>query len=122
MSVSGLAPIRSAAQAPLRPVRLGTFDVTLERRPDGALLIRPMSELAPYPRKLTERLEHWARTAPDRAFLAQRDAAGAWRTLSYAQVLRDVRRIGAALSKRDLSPERPIAILSGNDIDHALLG
>jgi Acyl-CoA synthetases (AMP-forming)/AMP-acid ligases II len=33
-----------------------------------------------------------------------------------------VRRIGAALLRRDLSPERPIAILSGNDIEHALIG
>ena len=31
-------------------------------------------------------------------------------------------RIGAALLERDPSPERPIAILSGNDIEHALLG
>ena len=33
-----------------------------------------------------------------------------------------VRRIGAALITRNLSPERPILILSGNSIEHALLG
>ena len=33
-----------------------------------------------------------------------------------------MRAIAAALLARDLSPERPIAILSGNDIEHALLG
>ena len=31
-------------------------------------------------------------------------------------------RIAQALLERNLSPERPIAILSGNDIEHALLG
>ena len=33
-----------------------------------------------------------------------------------------MRAIAAALLTRDLSPERPIAILSGNDIEHALIG
>ena len=62
------------------------------------------------------------RTAPERTFLAQRDAQGNWRKLSYAQVLSDVRRIGAALLRRGLSPDKPIVVLSGNDIEHALLG
>ena len=55
-------------------------------------------------------------------FLAQRDAADAWRTLSYAQAYMQARAIAAALLTRDLNPERPIAILSGNDLEHALLG
>jgi feruloyl-CoA synthase len=33
-----------------------------------------------------------------------------------------MRAIAEALLHRDLSPERPVAILSGNDIEHALLG
>src|SRR5262249_382851 len=45
-----------------------------------------------------------------------------WRKMSYGETLEQVRRIGAALLRRDLSPERPIAILSGNDIEHALIG
>ena len=77
----------------------------------------------PYPSKLTEPLEHWAGKAPDRMFLAQRDAQGGWRTLTYARGARaGARRSPAALLQRDLSPERPIAILSGNDIEQALLG
>ena len=48
--------------------------------------------------------------------------AGGWRKLTYAETLEQVRRIGAALLQRELSPERPIAILSGNDIEHALVG
>ena len=60
--------------------------------------------------------------APDRVFLAQRDADGRWRKLTYAQVLDQVKRIGAALLRRGLSPERPIVVLSGNDIEQALLG
>ena len=107
---------------PLRPVRLGPPEVIVERRPDGTTILRSPNALKPYPQKLTERLAHWAQAAPERVFLAQRDSAGAWRTVTYAAAFASVRGIAAALLARDLSPERPIAILSGNDIEHALLG
>ena len=110
-----------ASRAPLRAVKLGPADVVIERRGDGTILMRSPHPLAAYPRTLTERLVHWANAAPDRIFLAQRDATGAWRTLSYAQTLAAVRALAAALLARGLSAERPLAILSGNDIEHALL-
>ena len=84
--------------------------------------MRSPRPLEPYPENLTERLAHWAGVAPERIFLAQRDRAGEWRTLTYAAAFAAVRAIAAALLDRNLSPERPIAILSGNDIEHALLG
>src|SRR5215469_7242468 len=111
----------SAHEAPLRPVKLGRADVVVERRGDGAMLMRSPHPLPPYPRMLSERLVHWADAAPDRIFLAQRDPAGGWRTMSYAQALAAVRAVAGALLERDVSAERPVAILSGNDIDHALL-
>ena len=118
------APVkeRRPEAAPVRPVRLGPRDVVVERRPDGTIHLKSPHALAPYPAKLTERLEYWAATAPGRVYLAQRDATGGWRKLTYAETLEKVRRIGAALLQRELSPERPIAILSGNDIEHALIG
>jgi len=116
-------PIREARPSvpPLRPVRLGLWDPTVERRDDGSSIIGTATPLGAYPAKLSEPLQHWARTRPDHIFLAERDAAGNWRTLTYAQVLTEVQRIGAALLARDLSVERPIAIISGNGVDHALL-
>lgn len=112
----------AAPAAPVRPVRLGPRDVTVERRRDGTIHLTSPHALAPYPEKLSERLEHWAATAPERVFLAQRDAVGGWRKLTYAETLEHVRRIGVALLERELSPERPVAILSGNSIEHALMG
>ena len=112
---------KSAASAPLRPVRLGPSDVLVERKPDGTLYLRSPHPLETYPDKLTLRLQHWAKAAPDRVFLAQRAADGAWRRLSYAEALSQVRSIAQALLERNLSSERPIVILSGNDIEHALL-
>jgi feruloyl-CoA synthase len=111
-----------AASAPLRPVRLGSADVLLDRKADGTIILRSPHPLDSYPQKLTQRLEHWAKAAPDRVFLAQRAAEGSWRKLTYAGALAQVRSIAQSLLTRRLSTERPIAILSGNDIEHALLG
>src|SRR6202047_2038594 len=122
MSLASARKHAGENRPPLRPVRLGPASVTVERRDDGAILMRSPEPLPPYPETLTERLAYWAKTAPDRIFLAQRDPAGGWRTLSYAATFAAVRAIAAALLERDLSPERPVAILSGNDIEHALLG
>src|SRR5690606_15283050 len=101
---------------------VGPQDVTIDRRADGTLLLRSPQPLGPFPGKLTERLEFWARETPTQPFLAQRDGSGAWRTVTYEQALEFARRIGESLLARNLSAERPIVILSGNDIEHALLG
>jgi feruloyl-CoA synthase len=110
------------SRPPLRAVNLGAPEVVSERRADGAILMRAPRPLEPYPRNLTERLAHWARVAPERIFLAQRNGAAGWRAVTFAAALATVRAISSALLERDLSPERPVAILSGNDIEHALLG
>ena len=107
--------------APIRKIPLGPSEAVLTHRSDGAILVRSPHALGPFPARLTERLVHWARAAPDRVFLAQRDVRDDWRTLTYAQTLASVLALGQALLDRDLSPERPLAILSGNDIEHALL-
>ncbi|HUL86750.1 MAG TPA: feruloyl-CoA synthase [Pseudolabrys sp.] len=114
--------ISKTATAPLRPVRLGKLDPVIEHRARGIIHIRAAQELGTYHDKLSQPLEHWAKNAPDRLFLAQRDAQGEWRKLTYSQVLSGVKRIGAALLRRGLSAEKPIVVLSGNDIEHALLG
>ena len=113
---------RVTETARLRPVRLGVPTPLLERRADGSIVVRAQEPLAGYHGNLIEPLAKWAAAAPDRVFLAQRDGDGRWRELTYAAVFDAVQRIGAALLRRGLSPERPIAILSGNDIEQALLG
>jgi feruloyl-CoA synthase len=116
--VSSNAP---AAARRVRPVNVAAADTAVRRGSDGVLYLQSRHALGPYPRRITERLEHWAERAGDRAFLAQRDEASGWRTLTYAEALSAVRRIAAALLERRLSAERPVVILSGNSIEHALL-
>jgi len=107
--------------APLRPISFGNPAVTVERRADGTIYLRPVAQLGDYPVRLTDRLHHWAATAPDRIFMAERKADGGWRELTYAQLLASSRAIASALLTRELSAEKPIVILSGNSIDHALM-
>ncbi|HYK62918.1 MAG TPA: feruloyl-CoA synthase [Bryobacteraceae bacterium] len=111
-----------AAPAPVRKVRFGPMEVNLSHGLDGVMYVRPRHELGRYPTRLTDRLDYWAQRAPDRVFLGQRTPDGAWRTIGYAEARIKSRNIAQALLDRRLSPERPIAILSGNDIEQALLG
>jgi feruloyl-CoA synthase len=107
--------------APLRKVPLGAAEVGVLHRDDGAVFLRSPHVLGPYPDNLSSRLERWAREIPQRAFACERDPAGGWRTLSYAEAHARVRRIGEALLARGLSAERPVAILSENSLEHLLL-
>jgi feruloyl-CoA synthase len=99
----------------------GSAPPELSTLSDGSLLLKPTEPLRGYPLKLTERLEHWARLAPERVFAAKRAAGGRWREITYADMLTRVRSLAAALRERNLSAERPIAILSGNDLEHLQL-
>jgi feruloyl-CoA synthase len=89
-------------------------------RPDGSILLESGYDLGPVARCTGDWLHDWAAKAPDRVFLAERSGNG-WRTVSYAQALEMVRSIAGHLLSRDLGPERPILIVSGNSIDHGLL-
>lgn len=93
--------------------------IEVERRCDGAVVLRSPLPLAPYPRAVGEWLMHWARARPLHPFLAERAGDG-WRSVSYSDALDAVRRIGEVLLARGLSANRPVAILSDNSIDHGL--
>ncbi len=108
--------------APIRAVRMGDCRASLETRADGSMIVRNINPLGPYPARITDRLDHWAAVAPERVWLAGRDKAGAWRRVSYGEARAMIRHLAAALLRRGLSAERPLVILSGNDIEHALLG
>ena len=102
-------------------LRFAPAKVDAEKRADGSMLLRSPQKLGAYPRCLTEWLVQWSDQAPDRIFLKERGPSGSWRQLSYRQTYGEVRRIGQALLDLGLGQEKPVAILSDNSIDHALL-
>jgi feruloyl-CoA synthase len=121
MPTKGNPPARGGEAHPLRAISFADPAVTIDRRADGTIYLRPKKTLGEYPARLTERLQHWAETAPERIFMAERDSGGGWRHITYAELLTATRHIASSLLTRDLSAERPIVILSGNSIDHALI-
>src|SRR5580700_10508990 len=122
--LSDTRPATGALEKPssrARHVRLRTSGASVERCPDGSLLVRPDEPLGPYPRVLTDRVIEWAKIEPNRICAAKREKNGGWRSLTYSQVYAAVRSIAQALLDRGLSVERPVAILSENDLEHLLL-
>jgi feruloyl-CoA synthase len=112
---------RSSEAHPLRKISFEDPAVTVERKSDGTIYLRPKKPLGDYPRRLTDRLHHWAKVDPDRVFMAERVAGGGWQKLTYSELLTSSRHIASALLARGLSAEKPVVILSGNSIDHALV-
>jgi feruloyl-CoA synthase len=85
----------------------------------GARVLRSNVPLRPYPERVTDDLIRWANETPDAVFLAERDGDERWLTLTFGATLERARRIGAALLAVGGSPERPLAIVAENGIDHA---
>jgi feruloyl-CoA synthase len=113
---------RTGATAPgqsprYRQVSIGHPQVQFSEA-DGILRMQAVEPLAPLPARLLDRLLHWAAQRPDTTFIAARQPDGAWRTITYAQMLVQVRTIAANLLGFGLSAERPLALFSGNDIEH----
>src|SRR2546430_13310122 len=101
-------------------LRFAPAKVNVEKRPDGSIVLRSPQKLGAHARCVTEWLVHWSDHSPERVFLAERSGDG-WRRISYRESYGAVRRIGQALLNLGLNQERPVAILSDNSIDHALL-
>ncbi|HEY4067915.1 MAG TPA: feruloyl-CoA synthase [Burkholderiaceae bacterium] len=110
----------------------GSLAATFTPRADGTTLVHSAEPLQPYPARLTDRLLHWAAVKPAHTLAAKRvklggesgesGKSGDWRHLSYAQAVASARSIAQALIDRGLSAERPLVILSDNDLEHLQLG
>src|ERR1700731_1448554 len=109
-------PAGTSEACPLRAISFGDPAVTIDRRDDGTIYLRPKIALGEYPERITDRLHHWAKAEPNRIFVAERDPGGGWRQIPYAQLLASSRAIASALLARGLSADKPIVILSGNSI------
>ena len=118
--------MNAASDAPkYRALKFGVTRVAV-REANGHTYLSAVQPLEPFADRLTDRLLHWAEHAPDRAFIARRvvnadGTRGDWRQVTYREALVAARSIGQALLDSGASVERPLAILSENSIEHALL-
>jgi feruloyl-CoA synthase len=97
-------------------------DIAVERRPDGVIVLKSRIPVKAYEKHIPASLAKWAGETPDRIWLAQRGGPERqWRKLSYGEAKRTVDALTQALLNLKLDPGRPVAILSGNSIEHALM-
>jgi feruloyl-CoA synthase len=97
-------------------------DIAVERRPDGAIILKSRIPLQPYAKHIPASLAKWADEQPDRIWLAQRAGADRqWRKLSYGEAKRTVDALTQGILDLRLELGRPVTILSGNSIEHALM-
>lgn len=102
---------------PIAPPRTVRIDLD-----DGSFVLRSPVALRPYARCVGEWLERWARETPDALALAEReDAVAGWRQLDYRALRRAVGAVAQSLLDLGVPKHRPVAILSDNAIDHAVL-
>ena len=111
---------------PYRELHFGVTRGVLTEGAGGVQYLRAEQPLQPAADRMTDRLLHWAATAPDRTWIAQRarnadGSKGDWQHVTYAQAVAKARNIAQALIARGLSDERPVLILSENGIEHALM-
>jgi feruloyl-CoA synthase len=121
------APMHSPAPtsaAPIRAIAYAAAAVVREPLAGGACALRAAAPLAPYDPSLAQLFRAAVAAAPTRTFLAERtqeQTKTGWRRLTYEQASPLVDALAQALIERGLDAERPVMILSGNAIDHALL-
>jgi feruloyl-CoA synthase len=89
-------------------------------REDGSVLLSSRVPVGPVVENTGSWLHRWADEARDRVFIAERSGDG-WREVRYRELLQQVRAVAASLLARGLGAEKPICIISGNSVDHAIL-
>jgi feruloyl-CoA synthase len=95
-------------------------DIAVERRDDGVIIMKSRIPLQSFPPHIPASLAKWAKEAPERTWLAQRAGPDRqWRKISYGEAKRVVDGLTQGLL--DLDAGGPVAILSGNSIEHALM-
>src|SRR6187402_630934 len=106
---------------PLRPIAYAEPGVVRREIPGGGFCLRSTIELANYHPSLARLFRDATERNPDGLFLAERDADAAWREVTYEEARRTVDSLAQGLIERGLNTGRPVMILSGNSVDHALL-
>jgi len=109
-----------------RPLKFGVTRVNMREGANGVRYMSADQKLEDYATRMTDRLVHWATTKPKATMLAKRvknadGSLGDWRHISYGQAWESAQAIAQALIDRGLSAERPVVIMSENDLEHALL-
>jgi feruloyl-CoA synthase len=96
-------------------------DTAMERRQDGAIILRARRALEHWEPSIPAVLRSNAEKHPDRPLAGQRDATDQWVPLTYGEARRKADALAQAFLELGLGPERPLMVLSGNSVEHLLV-
>jgi feruloyl-CoA synthase len=82
--------------------------------------MRSVEPLASYDDRIGDWLDRWAQEVPDRDFIVEQAAKGE-RRICYGEAREAALALAENLLNYGLGPDRPLAILAANGIDHALI-
>ena len=91
-------------------------DIAIERRPDGAIVLKSRVPLADWEPSITAVLRKRAAQHPDRLLAAHGDA-----TLTYGEASQRSDALAHSFADLGLGPDKPLMILSGNSLEHLLV-
>jgi feruloyl-CoA synthase len=117
-----LTAARDPSTAPFKPLPMKGADISVDRRPDGSIVITSNHAPGDGPRTISHLLAQKAAEHPDRPYLKQREPGhGPWRGVTYGQAQRAVEGISQWLLDQGVTADDSVMILSGNSIEHALM-
>lgn len=102
-------------------LRMAESEVRVRQTPDGVLYVNSPQQLHTSTRAVGDWLVKWANEQPESVFLAERLQSGEWQKLTYGDALQAVRSVGTGLLQAGACVKNPVAILSGNSINHAIV-
>jgi feruloyl-CoA synthase len=118
MQLTSAAP----GSVPFRQTDFLPVDLAVERRADGAILLRSRIPLREFEPCLPRVLAVQAQRLGSKPYLVQRRGPQReWTPHSYADTKRDTDAIAQWLLDRKVARDRPILLLSGNSVAHALV-
>lgn len=105
---------------PFRDVNFPSAEMEVSMQDDGAIVIRPVAALSDLLPNLPKLLAQQSESHASKPYLKQRDAHDNWEAASYSETFRDSSAVAAWLIKQSFDQTKPMLILSGNSILHAV--
>jgi feruloyl-CoA synthase len=91
--------------------------ITMERRPDGSVLLRSEEPLGEHERSIAHVVRRRAELHPDRPLATEPDG----RAVTFGEARAQADSVAQSLLDLGLSAERPLMVLSGNSIQHLVV-
>jgi feruloyl-CoA synthase len=110
------------AKPPFKPLPQKAPDVAIQRRADGAILVRSNHMPGEGPVSIGRLLAQRAAEHPDRPYILQREPGhGPWRGVTYGEARRAANGIAQWLLDAGLTGDDAVMVLSANSVEHALV-